>query len=157
MKKIITGTLTVALTVAMALIFTACASRPVVEIKPFDTSISFEGSYNEAWSKLIAFLSTNDIGIANLEKASGLIILKGDNLGVQTIQKYCDAQAPFLYTLIYGKASGSIIMTEDSGFVTATVNTKFESTSRGTGTSPNRTAPCRSSGLFETAVLGSIQ
>ena len=157
MKEIIKST-NVFFAAVIILTLSACAARPVVEIKAFDTSASFEGSYDASWSKLIAFLSTNDIGIANLEKDSGLIVLSGDNLSSQTIQKYCDAKAPFLWSIREGKATGSIIMTEDSGFVTATVNTKFKATYSTSGSDPTvRTELCKSYGLFETAVLGSIQ
>ena len=138
-----------------------CASAPVVEIKPFDKSASFEGDFDESWSKLVAFLSTNDVSIGTIEKDSGLVTLSGDNLSVALIQEYCDASAPFLWTLTGGKAKGSILMTEDSGFVTATVNVTFDGTiffpQMGTNPAQYRSNRCNSRGAFETAVLGSIQ
>ena len=147
--------------IALMVFLGGCASAPVVEIKPFDKSVSFEGDFNQAWSKLVNFLSTNDISIGTIEKESGLVTLSGDNLGSTLITSYCDASAPFMWTLTGGKARGSVLMTEDSGFVTATVNVKFDGTiffpQMGQSPAQYRTNPCNSRGAFETAVLGSIQ
>jgi hypothetical protein len=136
-----------------------CASAPVIDIKPFDKSVSFEGDFDESWSKLVAFLSTNDVNIGTIEKDSGLITLSGDNLSVGIITQYCDATATFLWTMTGGTARGSILMVEDSGFVTATVNVKFQGTSSSTLSSPPTysTSPCNSRGVFEASVLGSLQ
>ncbi|WP_297820484.1 hypothetical protein [uncultured Paraglaciecola sp.] len=145
--------------VLAALMLGGCASAPVVEIKPFDKSVSFEGNYDESWSKLVGFMSTNDISIGTIEKDSGLVTLSGDDLSPELIAEYCDAKAPFLWVLTGGKGSGSVLMTEDSGFITATVNVKFQGTSTYTMANPPqyKTAKCNSRGAFESAVLGSLQ
>jgi hypothetical protein len=144
---------------AITLMLGACASAPVVDIKPFDKSVSFEGDFDGSWSKLVAFLSTNDISIGTIEKDSGLVTLSGDNLSTSVVQIYCDAQAPFLWTLTGGRAGGSILMVEEDGFVTATVNIKFYGTSMTAMSNPPQysTKPCNSTGAFESAVLGSLQ
>lgn len=147
--------------ITTVLILGGCAGAPVVEIKPFDKSVSYEADFDESWSKLVAFLSTNDVSIGTIEKESGLITLSGDNLGAALIQQYCDTKAPFMWSLTGGKARGSVLMTEDSGFVTATVNVKFDGTiffpQMGSSPPQYRTNPCNSRGAFESAVLGSIQ
>jgi|TARA_B110000211_G_scaffold147214_1_gene167706 hypothetical protein len=145
----------------LSLFLGACASAPVIEIKPFDKSVSFEGDFDQAWSQLVAFLSTNDISIGTIEKDSGLVTLSGDNLSSALISEYCDASAPFLWTLTGGNGTGSVLMTEDSGFITATVNVRFKGTiffpQMGQSPPQYRTNPCNSRGAFETAVLGSLQ
>lgn len=135
-----------------------CASAPVVEIQPFDKSATVEGSYDEVWTNLIRFMSTNDISIASVEKDSGLIVLTGDNLSPGVITEYCDAKAPFLWYLTGGIAKGSVIVNADDDFTTVTVNTKFSATASTTLTNPPQfsTKPCNSRGAFETSVLGSI-
>ena len=40
----------------IVLLLGGCASAPVVEIKPFDKTVSFEGDFDQAWSKLVNFL-----------------------------------------------------------------------------------------------------
>ena len=143
----------------IAVFLGGCASAPVIDIKPFDKSVSFEGDFDESWSKLVAFLSTNDVNIGTIEKDSGLITLSGDNLSAGVITQYCDATATFLMTMTGGTARGSILMTEESGFVTATVNVKFQGTSYSGLTNPPTysTRPCNSRGAFEASVLGSLQ
>ena len=141
---------------------TGCVTAPVVEIKPFDKSVSFEGDFDESWGKLVRFLSTNDVNIGTIEKDSGLITLSGDNLSAGLIQEYCDAAAPFMWVLSSGLAKGSVLMTNEDGFITATVNVKFNATSSytdymgGSGTKYSTTS-CNSRGAFETALLGSLQ
>ena len=137
----------------------ACASAPVEEIKPFDKSRTLEAPYDEVWTNLIRFMSTNDISIASVEKDSGLIVLTGDNLSSSLMEEYCDAKATFLTTLTSGKASGSVIVNSDEDFTTVTVNAKFSATFMNPMTNPPSysTRPCNSRGAFETAVLGSIQ
>lgn len=145
----------------IVLLLGGCASAPVVEIKPFDKTVSFEGDFDQAWSKLVNFLSTNDVSIGTIEKDSGLVTLSGDNLGGSLLAAYCDTTVPFMWTLTGGKAKGSVLMTDDSGFVTATVNVKFMKTIMFPGYGQNpptyRTDQCTSRGAFETAVLGSLQ
>ena len=137
----------------------ACASAPVVEIMPFDKSRTIETPYDEVWTNLIRFMSTNDISIASVEKDSGLIVLTGDNLSSSLMVEYCDAKPTFLTTLTSGKASGSVIVNADEDFTTVTVNAKFSATYMNPMTNPPTysTRPCNSRGAFETAVLGSIQ
>ena len=147
--------------VFFAVILTGCASNPVVEIEPFDTSISTEGDFDASWSKMVAFLSTNDISIGTIEKDSGLVTLSGDSLSVPVLQKYCDAKAPFLWVLQNGTARGSVLMVDDDGFVTTTVNLKLTGTSMytdwNTGRTNYTTKPCNSTGVFETALLNSVK
>lgn len=145
----------------ISILLSGCASTPVVEIEPFDTSVSFEGDFDQSWSKLVAFLSTNDVSIGTIEKDSGLVTLSGDNLSVDLLRSYCDAKAPFMWVLQNGVANGSVLMTEEDGFITATVNIKLRATSMftdwNTGKTSYTTKPCNSLGAFETAVLNSIQ
>ena len=137
----------------------ACATAPVVEVQPFDKSATVEKSYDEVWTNLIRFMSTNDVSIASVEKDSGLIVLTGDSLSAGLIQEYCDATAPWMWALTGGRASGSVIVTDDDGFTTVTVNAKFQGTSQTLLSNPPQfsTTPCNSRGAFEAAVLGSIQ
>lgn len=137
----------------------ACASAPVEEIKPFDKSRTMEASYDEVWTNLIRFMSTNDVSIASVEKDSGLIVLTGDNLTGALMQEYCDAKPAFLAALSGGKASGSVIVNADGDFTTVTVNARFSATYVNAMANPPvySTRPCNSRGAFETAVLGSIQ
>tara|TARA_Y100000991_G_C21969625_1_gene348703 strand:+ start:68 stop:535 length:468 start_codon:yes stop_codon:yes gene_type:complete len=141
------------------IILGGCASTPVVEIAPFDKSASFEGDFNQSWSKLVAFMSTNDISIGTIEKDSGLITLSGDNLQPSVIKNYCDATSGFLSVLSSGRAQGSVLMVDDEGFITVTVNAKFQGTFVNAMTNPPtyNTYPCNSTGVFETAVLGAVQ
>ena len=135
-----------------------CASAPVVEIQPFDKSATVEGSYDEVWTNLIRFMSTNDVSIASVEKDSGLIVLTGDSLSKSLIEEYCDAKAPFLWSLTGGTAKGSVIVADDAGFITVTVNAKFQGSMMNSMSNPPTysTKPCNSRGAFETAVLGSV-
>ena len=145
----------------MVSLLAGCVTTPVVEIEPFDTSVSFEGDFGKSWSKLVQFMSTNDINIGTIEKDSGLITLSGDNLSVPILQQYCDATAPFLSILQSGTAKGSVLMVEDDGFITTTVNVKLTATSMYTdlytGRTTYSTKPCNSTGVFETALLSSVQ
>lgn len=143
----------------VTIMMVGCATTPVVEIKPFDKNLTVEGSYDAVWTNLIRFMSTNDISIASVEKESGLIVLTGDNLSASLISEYCDATAPFLWTLTGGKASGSVLVNDDEGFVTVTVNAKFHGTLYYALSSPPQysTKPCNSRGAFEAAILGSVQ
>jgi hypothetical protein len=143
----------------LAGIVAACASAPVVEIKPFDKSRTLETPYDEVWTNLIRFMSTNAISIASVEKDSGLIVLTGDDLSSSAMKEYCDAKPTFLTSLTGGKASGSVIVNADEDFTTVTVNAKFSATFMNPMTNPPTysTRPCNSRGAFETAVLGSIQ
>tara|TARA_B100000780_G_scaffold278495_1_gene252205 strand:- start:1463 stop:1933 length:471 start_codon:yes stop_codon:yes gene_type:complete len=146
--------------IALMIFLGGCASAPVIEVKPFDKSVSFEGDFDESWARLVNFLSTNDVSIGTIEKDSGLVTLSGDNLSGALVSEYCAATVPFLSTLTGGRANGSVLMTEDSGFITATVNIRFQATTMFPGyNSPPTysTTGCASRGAFETAVLGSLQ
>jgi hypothetical protein len=142
----------------VASLLAACASAPI-EIKPFDKSVTTESDFNESWSKLVQFVSTNDINVGTIERDSGLITLSGDSLSPSLIREYCDATPPFLWTLTGGVAKGSILMVEEDGFVTTTVNARFSGTSYTSITNPPQytTRPCNSRGSFEAAVLGAVQ
>lgn len=148
-----------ALVVVGSAMFAFGCATPAIEIKPFDKSATVEASYDEVWNKLIRFTSTNDVSVSSVEKDSGLIVLSGDNLSQGVISQYCAAQAPFLSVLSSGTAKGSIVVTDDDGFVTVTVNAKFNTTFVNNMSSPPtyNTVPCNSTGAFETAVLGAIQ
>ena len=150
--------LTIMATITGIALLAGCASAPV-EIMPFDKSRTIEGSYDQVWTNLIRFMSTNDIAIGSVEKESGLIVLTGDDLAPDVIQAYCDATAPFLWVLTGGKARGSVIVNADDDFVTVTVNAKFQGTAQSTMTNPPTysTRPCNSRGAFENAVLGSLE
>lgn len=143
---------------AVTSLLAACASAPI-EIKPFDKSVTTEADFNESWSKLVQFVSTNSINVGAIERDSGLITLSGDSLSPSLIKEYCDATAPFLWVLTGGVAKGSILMVEEDGFVTTTVNIRFSGTSYTSMTNPPQyqTRPCNSRGAFETAVLGAVQ
>ena len=108
----------------MVSLLAGCVTTPVVEIEPFDTSVSFEGDFGKSWSKLVQFMSTNDINIGTIEKDSGLITLSGDNLSVPILQQYCDATGSCNLA-----PKGSVLMVEDDGFITTTVNVKLTATS----------------------------
>ncbi len=144
--------------ILLAVFLTVGCATTAVEIKPFDNSITVESSFDDVWTSLIRFMSTNAIGIGSLEKASGLIVLSGDNLDPDLIRQYCDAKPPFMYAMTGGTAGGSVVVAEDEGFVTVTVNTKFQATSMYSMVNPPTmsTKSCNSTGAFETAVLGSI-
>jgi hypothetical protein len=143
----------------IAIILGGCASAPVVEIAPFDKSVSYEGNFDQSWSRLVAFMSTNDISIGTIEKDSGLITLSGDNLSSSVLANYCDARSTFGFTLTSGQARGSVLMVDDEGFITVTVNVKFMGTFMNGFTNPPSysTRACNSTGVFETAILGSLQ
>ena len=143
----------------LALLLAGCASTPVVEIQPFDKSVTIETPYDEVWTNLIRFMSTNDISIASVEKDSGLIVLTGDNLSPSLIREYCDAKPPVFWTISGGNAKGSVIVANEDGFTTVTVNAKFQGTYYTSLTNPPQfsTRGCNSRGAFETAVLGSVQ
>ena len=145
-------------TATIASLLAACASAPI-EIKPFDKSVTTEADFNESWSKLVQFVSTNDINVGTIEKDSGLITLSGDSLSPSLVKEYCDTVPPFLWVLSGGVAKGSILMVEEDGFVTTTVNTRFSGTSYTSMTNPPQyqTRPCNSRGAFEAAVLGAVQ
>ena len=150
----------IVVTVLFARLLAGCASQPV-EIQPFDKSVTVEKSFDEGWSNLVRFLSTNDVNISTIEKDSGLISLRGENLTGSLIAEYCDTAgaAPFLYSLNSGKATGSVTVVNDDGFATVNANIRFQATYvYGMSNPPQYTTKdCVSRGAFETALLGSIQ
>jgi len=140
------------------IILGGCASAPKVVIQPFDKSKTVEKSYDETWSSLIRFLSTNDIDIATLEKESGLIQLKGENLSTKLISEYCAIETSFMYSLDSGSGKGSITVVDEDGFVTVNTNIRFKFTEVSSMSNPPsyKTLNCSSTGKLETAILNSV-
>jgi hypothetical protein len=140
------------------LILTGCASAPPQVIAPFDKTRTHEGSFDDAWRKLVAFVSTNDAEVGTIEKDSGLITLKGDGLSVGLTNTYCDFVPGFLMGHGGGGVKGSILMTDDDGFVTTTVNVKFHGiVINSLANPPSRfLRSCNSKGVLETAILNAV-
>lgn len=146
------------LLITSMVIFSGCASAPKTVITPFDKSKTVEKSYDEVWGSLVRFLSTNDIAIDQIEKVSGLIQLKGENLAVDLIRKYCAVEPTFMNSVSSGFATGSITVIEDGGFVTINTNMRFKFTQVSSMSNPPqyKTLNCSSTGVVETAILGSV-
>jgi hypothetical protein len=62
---------------AVLFIVASCATTAVVIVEPFDTSKTYMADYDSTWTKLIRFMSTNQISIGTIEKDSGLVTLNG--------------------------------------------------------------------------------
>ena len=77
----------------------------------------------------------------------------------ELITEYCSFKVPFLNSLSSGKATGSIVVVDDDGFVTVNANLRFQTTFVNTMANPPQyyTRECESRGAFETALLGSFQ
>ena len=136
----------------------SCASTPVV-IAPFDKSLTVEKSFDEVWSTLVRFMSTNDVGIKTIEKESGLIQLEGENLSTQLIQNYCVTNSGMFTSVSSGRVDGSITVFDEDGFVTVNVNARHSFTLMNPLTNPPtyQTLSCEATGAFETAVLNSVR
>ena len=141
------------LTMTLVVFLAGCTTTQIA-IEPFDKTVTVERDFDDVWTTLVRFMSTNDISISTIEKESGLISLRGENLTKDLIAKLCDGQAAFLWTIIGGGASGSIVVMDDDGFVTVNVNARFTTTSTYNG--PTVTNGCNSTGYFEKSVLASI-
>jgi hypothetical protein len=146
------------ISIASIAMISGCTSTPKTVIAPFDKSKTVEKPYDEVWSSLVRFLSTNDIAIATIEKDSGLIALKGENLSPDLIRKYCVVETYFMNTLESGFASGSVTVIDDDGFVTVNTNMRFKFTQVNGMTSPPsyKTLNCNSTGTLETSILSSF-
>lgn len=136
-----------------SLIF-GCASRNV-EVKPFSNNATYEKDFDETWTKLIRYLSTNQIGIATIEKSSGLIVLKNEYLSPELTGKFCATNAPFMYAPGTGILDGSIIASSKDGFTTVTVNTSFQT--RYIYQNHIIVNACQSLGVFETELLNALK
>ncbi|MDC1123859.1 hypothetical protein OAT15_02290 [Gammaproteobacteria bacterium] len=111
---------------AVVFLVASCATTPTVVVEPFDSSKTYMADFDTTWSKLVKFMSTNQISIGTIEKDSGLITLNGDNLSKDLVLSYC-ASNPVGWpnTTTGGKAQGNVSITEVDGFVTANVNVRF--------------------------------
>jgi len=142
------------------LMVTGCVTAPQV-IAPFDTSATSEASFDETWTKLVRFMTTNQIGIATIEKDSGLIVMDNDNLQTDLTLKYCDAPSAvgWPYSLIGGQVSGNVNVVSDAGFTTVSVNTTFRAVSEYCGNNgcQTRVRVCNSNGNFEGEVLDAVK
>lgn len=143
-------------TAFITIFIASCASTAVISNSV--TSETLASNYDSAWSKVIRFFSTNQIGIGTLEKESGIVTIKGENLAMDVMRQYCiDAgkATPFLWTPVYGTATGSVTLVDEGGFVTANVNVSFSVTSQyGAQIMVNR---CASSGEFENSLLETLR
>jgi len=147
--KIITSVL------VLSLLTIGCASNSVVGNSV--TSESLMTDFDSAWSKVIRFFSTNQISIGTLEKASGIVTIDGQNLSMDVMNKYCDAKpaTPFLWTPLYGTASGSVTLVDEGEFVTSNVNVRFTIVSAyGAQRVVNG---CTSSSVFEDSLLDTLR
>ena len=138
----------------------ACASAPILEINPFDSSKTYMNDFDTQWSKLVRFFSTNSVGIGNIEKDSGLITVDNVNLDYGLIKEYCPNAAshvPMLWSPLGGTIRGSVTLTDEDEFTTAYVNVRFQVVSQycyqGCQTKTER---CDSGGAFEKAVLDAL-
>jgi len=144
-----------AVSILSVYVLVSCATTSVVGNSV--TSETIMTSYDEAWSKVIRFFSTNQVGIGTLEKASGIITISGQNLLMDLMSDYCDSKpaVPFLWTPLYGTANGSVTLVDDGDFVTANVNVSFSVVS---GYGANRvTNRCTSTGEFENSLLNTLR
>ena len=150
--------LTLMLSISLVVFLVGCTAVEQVVVEPFDKSITVEKDFDDVWGTLVRFMSTNDISIQTIEKDSGLMALRGENLSSGLITQLCDAQPGFLSTISSGSASGSITVVDDDGFITVNVNTRFTATHYSGMTNPPTysTRNCNSRGHFEKSVLGSI-
>jgi hypothetical protein len=143
----------------LVIVLYSCATTETVVVEPFNTSVTYDSDFDETWSKLVRFYSTNQIGIGTLEKDSGIITMNNDKLSVSAIQEYCaDSPVPFLWTPTGGTARGNATLIEEDGFTTATVNVSFSVNSQYCYQGCNYTSnPCQSNGNFERALLTALE
>lgn len=139
----------------LTIVLTSCATTQVVSNSV--ASESYRASYDEVWTKVIRFFATNQISIGTLEKDSGIVTLKGDNLDSQLMNQYCEADENngFLEVLLYGNVMGSVNVIDEGGIVTVTVNTRYN-TIHAYGQNYYPARPCASKGVFERSILDSI-
>ena len=146
--------------ISILLLMAACATAPIVEISPFNSSKTYMADFDTQWSKLVRFFSTNSVGIGNIEKDSGLITVDNVNLDYDLIKTYCPnapSLVPMLWTPLGGTIRGSVTLTDEGEFTTANVNVRLQVSSQycyqGCQTS---TKVCESGGAFEKAVLDAL-
>jgi hypothetical protein len=139
----------------LTIVITSCATTQVVSNSV--ASESYRASYDEVWTKVIRFFATNQISIGTLEKDSGIVTLKGDNLNSQLMNEYCEADENngFLERLLYGNVMGSVNVIDEGGIVTVTVNARYN-TFHAYGQNYYPARPCASKGVFERQILDSI-
>ena len=142
------------LTMTLVVFLAGCTTTQIA-IEPFDKTVTVERDFDDVWNTLVRFMSTNDISISTIEKESGLISLRGENLSKNLTEQLCDAQTALFWTIVGGSANGSIVVLDDDGFVTVNVNARF-TTTQVFGDNPARTEGCNSTGYFEKSVLASI-
>lgn len=146
-------------TFAVIFLVASCATtQTTVEVEPFDSSKTYMADYDSTWSKLIKFMSTNQISIGTVEKDSGLITLQGDNLDKDLVLSYCAVNPlGWPYSANGGTAQGNVALTEVDGFVTANVNVRFNVTGQycyqGCTYSNKQ---CQSNGNFEKSLLSAL-
>jgi len=144
--------------IVAALVLTACAAAPQ-QIAPFDTSRTYDQSFDETWGKMVRFMSTNSVGISTIEKDSGLIVINNQSVATSLMREYCDVPAvvPGLYSPTHGIVRGSLTAIEEDGFTTVNVNVNFTQNSQFCYQGCQYVSrPCASLGNFEKALLNAI-
>lgn len=146
-------------TFSLTFLIVGCGSTPKQVIQPFDKSITVEAEFDETWTSLVRFFSTNDVSISTIEKDSGIIQLEGERLSADLISKYCAVDLPWLWTLSSGGARGSVLVADDDGFVSVDANLRFTFTAANYVSNPPQfqTYNCESTGVLETAILNSAK
>ena len=143
---------------AVLFIVASCATTAVVVVEPFDTSKTYMSDYDATWTKLIRFMSTNQVSIGTIEKDSGLVTLNGTNLSKDLVLEYC-ASNPVWWpnTTTGGTAQGNITLTETDGFTTANVNVRFNVQGQYCYQGCNYVdVQCDSNGKFEKSLLDAL-
>ena len=143
------------ITILISIFSFGCATTSMVGNSV--TSESLMTNFDDAWTKVIRFFSTNQIGIGTLEKESGIVTISGENLAMDLMKKYCDAKpaTPFLWTPLGGVASGSVTLVDEGEFVTANVNVSFSIIS---AYGANRVVnSCQSTSAFEDSLLDTLR
>jgi len=143
---------------AVLFIVASCATTAVVVVEPFDTSKTYMSDYDATWTKLIRFMSTNQVSIGTIEKDSGLVTLNGTNLSKDLVLEYC-ASNPVWWpnTTTGGTAQGNITLTETDGFTTANVNVRFNVQGQYCYQGCNYIdVQCDSNGKFEKSLLDAL-
>ena len=143
------------LTIILSLFTFGCATTSVVGNSV--TSETVMSDFDETWSKVIRFFSTNQIGIGTLEKESVIVTISGENLAMDVMRKYCDAKpaTPLLWTPLMGTAKGSVTLVDEGDFVTANVNVSFSIVS---AYGANRVVNgCSSTNVFEDSLLDTLR
>tara|TARA_B110000305_G_scaffold187038_1_gene208352 strand:- start:384 stop:848 length:465 start_codon:yes stop_codon:yes gene_type:complete len=142
---------------AVLFIVASCATTAVI-VEPFDTSKTYMSDYDSTWTKLIRFMSTNQISIGTIEKDSGLVTLNGTDLSTNLVLEYC-ANNPigFPNTTTGGNAQGNVTLTETDGFTTANVNVRFNVKGQYCYNGCNYVVrQCESNGKFEKSLLDAL-